>query len=106
MVCFLFCVIVFSQNYNFDVVEREHDQGKPYQIVNLILDQASKKNADMVIIGAGCKGHLEPEQHKKSLAISDQVVNRTKCIALVMTPDRKTNFIYGPSHQQHVARLR
>lgn len=95
-----------AQNYNFDVIEREHDQGKPHQIVNLLLERVTKVNADMVVIGAGCKGHLEPEEHKKSLAISDQVVNRTKVIALVMTPDKKTNFIYGPSHQQHVARLR
>ena len=88
------------------MIVREHDQGKDYQIVNLILEEVNKKNCDMVIIGAGCQGHLEPEEHKESLAISDQVVNRTKSIALVMTPDRKTNFIYGPTHQQHVARLR
>ena len=92
--------------YQFEHVVREHDQAKPYQVVNMILAEITKQRCDMVVIGAGCRGHLEPEEHKRSLAISDQVVNRTKVISLVMTPDKQTNFVYGPTHQQHVARLR
>lgn len=95
-----------AQNYQFEHVVREHDQAKPYQVVNMILAEITKQRCDMVVIGAGCRGHLEPEEHKRSLAISDQVVNRTKVISLVMTPDKQTNFIYGPTHQQHVARLK
>lgn len=94
-----------ADRFMFIVEERSH-QFTPDKVIREILEEIEKRNIDMVVLGCGRYGSLNPGEDKKSRAISDQVVNKTSRIALVMSQDFKTNFIYDVEYTQHVARLR